>query len=131
MPASPAPAADRPLGLRRLVRPALWLLSLIPFGFVVAVAALGFRVQQVTGMWPLGFGQPPSTQGDSLISTVLAITMALFYARTLAAVVSAPLALILAGPPEGRGTVVKILAMWVVALTLALPFASVVTWMLD
>ena len=76
---------------------------------------------------------PQARDGATLgaVVAVLAITMALFYARTLAAVVSAPLALILAGPPEGRGTVVKILAMWVVALTLALPFASVVTWMLD
>lgn len=131
MPASPAAVTDRPRGLRRGVRPALWLLSVIPFGFVIAIAVLGIRVQQVTGMWPLGFGQPPSTHGDSLVNAVVAITMALFYARTLAAVVSAPLALILAGAPEGRGTVVKVMAMWVVALALALPFASVVTWMLD
>lgn len=126
-----APAADRQRGLIRGIRPALWLLSVIPFGFVIAVAVLGIRVQQVTGMWPLGFAQPPSTFGDSLANTLLTITMSLFFLRTLAAVVSAPLALVLAGAPEGRGTVVKIVAVWVVALTLALPFASVVTWMLD
>ena len=126
-----APVADRQRGLIRGVRPALWLLSVIPFGFVVAVAVLGIRVQQVTGMWPLGFARPPSTLGDAAVDAVLTLTLALFHLRTLAAVVSAPLALILAGAPEGRGTVVKVLAMWVVALTLALPFASVVTWMLD
>ena len=126
-----APVADRQRGLIRGVRPALWLLCVIPFGFVIAVAVLGIRVQQVTGMWPLGFAQPPSTFGDSLANTLLTITMSLFFLRTLAAVVSAPLALVLAGAPEGRGTVVKIVAVWVVALTLALPFASVVTWMLD
>ncbi len=131
MPAPVAATDHHPRDLRRVIRPTLWLLALIPFGFVVAIAVLGIRVQQVTGTWPLGFAQPPSTFGDSLVNMVLAITMALFYARTLAAVVSAPLALILAGAPEGRGTVVKVLAMWVVALTLALPFASVVTWMLD
>ncbi len=126
-----APVADRQRGLIRGVRPALWLLSVIPFGFVVAVAVLGIRVQQVTGMWPLGFAQPPSTLGDAAVDTVLTLTLALFHLRTLAAVVSAPLALVLAGAPEGRGTVVKIVAVWVVALALALPFASVVTWMLD
>ena len=126
-----APAADRQRGLIRGIRPARWLLSVIPLGFVMAVAVVGIRVQEVTGMWPLGFAQPPSTFGDSLANTLLTITMALFFLRTLAAVVSAPLALVLAGAPEGRGTVVKIVAVWVVALTLALPFASVVTWMLD
>jgi hypothetical protein len=46
-------------------------------------------------------------------------------------VVSAPLALALAGRPEGRGTVVRVGAVWILALALALPFAGVVTWMLD
>jgi len=131
MPASPVAAPDRPRGLMRGVRPVLWLLALIPFGFVISVAVLGVRVQQVTGMWPLGFAQPASTNGDSLVDTMLTITLTLFYLRTLAAVVSAPLALILAGLPDGRGTVARILGLWVLALTLALPFASVVTWMLD
>ncbi len=42
-----------------------------------------------------------------------------------------PLALALAGRPEGRGMVVRVGAIWVLALALALPFAGVVTWMLD
>ncbi len=115
----------------RAFRPALWLLAAIPLCFVVAIAVLGIRVQQVTGMWPMGFAQPPSTFGDPGAEAALQVAGMLFSLRTLAAVVSAPLALALAGRPEGRGTVVRVGAVWVLALALALPFAGVVTWMLD